>query len=290
MLAALERLTDHSLGGGAECQNLRATLWEPDQFNGSDPKKLRGFLLQCTLNFHAKPQAFRDGSAKVNYVLFFLKETALNNLQLYLVDDPANAPIWASDYSAFTEELYLNFSPYNQVLDAEVELENMVMKDNHKVTRFFVNFYRLASMLQYNDSALHRQADLALPKQIKDEMVHFDKTRSPNDLRDLVQDIDLRYWERHGELSREPHSAPKTEAKHDKSSNQTEVPRTTTDIKVKVLVIPMLMPITIKAKERKSQKGIMLPTGTRNPSQTESVRMANLPPRNANGAWITSSA
>jgi hypothetical protein len=49
MLAALERLTNHGLGGGVECQDSRAKLWEPNQFNGSDPKKLRGFLFQCVM-------------------------------------------------------------------------------------------------------------------------------------------------------------------------------------------------------------------------------------------------
>jgi hypothetical protein len=44
-------------------------------------------------------------------------------------------------------------------------------------------------------------------------MVHLGKPRSLNNLRDLVQKIDERYWERRGELTREPHSAPKTEAK-----------------------------------------------------------------------------
>jgi hypothetical protein len=128
--------------------------------------------------------------------------------------------IWASDYSPFTDELYLYFGPYDQVANAKVELANLVMKDNHKATLFFVKFYRLAAMLQYNDSALHHRAYLALPKRIKDEMVHFNKPRSLEDLRDLVQKIDQRYWERHGELTREPHSAPKTEAKQDKSSNR----------------------------------------------------------------------
>jgi hypothetical protein len=101
----------------------------------------------------------------------------------------------ASDYSAFTDELYLYFGPYDQVAVAEVELENLAMKDNHKATRFFVEFYRLAAMLQSNDSALHRRAYLALPKRIKGEIVHFDKPQSLDDLRDLVQKIDQRYWE-----------------------------------------------------------------------------------------------
>jgi hypothetical protein len=66
LLVALERLTDNGLGGGAERQGSRAKLREPNPFNGKDPKKLRGFLLQCMLNFHAKPQAFRDDSVKVD--------------------------------------------------------------------------------------------------------------------------------------------------------------------------------------------------------------------------------
>jgi hypothetical protein len=40
MLAALERLADHGLGGGAERQDSRAKLQEPDPFDGKDPKKL----------------------------------------------------------------------------------------------------------------------------------------------------------------------------------------------------------------------------------------------------------
>jgi hypothetical protein len=220
LIAALERLANNGLGGGAERQGSRAKLWEPDPFDGKGPKKLRGFLLQCTLNFRARPQDFRHDSMKVNYALSFLKEPALDYFKPYLVDDAADELLWVSDYTAFTEELYLYFGPYNQVADAEVELENLVMKDNHKATRFFIEFYRLSSMLQYNDSALHRRAYLALPKRIKDKMVHFDKPRSLNNLQDLVQKIDQRYWERCGELTREPHSAPKTEAKQDKSSNQ----------------------------------------------------------------------
>jgi len=70
--------------------------------------------------------------------------------------------------------------------DAEVELEQLFMKDNHKATNFFVDLYRLASPLQYNYEALHQRAYLALPKRIKDEMVHFDKPCLLDKLQDLL--------------------------------------------------------------------------------------------------------
>jgi hypothetical protein len=139
LITALERLADN---GRAERQGSRAKLREADPFDGKDPKKLRGFLLQCTLNFHARPQDFRHDSMKVNYALSFLKELALDYFEPYLVDDVADEPLWVSDYMAFTEELYKFFGPYDQVADAEVELENLVMKDNHKATRFFIQYQR----------------------------------------------------------------------------------------------------------------------------------------------------
>jgi hypothetical protein len=63
------------------------------------------------------------------------------------------------------------------------------MKENNKATKFFVEFYCILSHLDYNNQALLRKAYLALPKQIKDEMVHFDKLTLLDALRYLVQKI-----------------------------------------------------------------------------------------------------
>ena len=78
----------------------------------------------------------------------------------------------------------INFGLYNQVADAKVELEQLVMKDNHKATKFFVNFYQISALLDYNNQALHRKAYHALPKRIKDELIHFDKSWNLDDLWD----------------------------------------------------------------------------------------------------------
>ena len=71
----------------------------------------------------------------------------------------------------------------------------LVMKDNYKAMKFFVEFYRLLSLLNYNDNFLQRIAYVALLKRIKDEMVHFDKPQTLNRLQDLVQKIHQHYWE-----------------------------------------------------------------------------------------------
>ena len=143
---------------------------------------------------------------------------ALDYFEPYLTDNPDQEPAWLNDYNEFVEELMINFSPYDQVADAEVELEQLVMKDNHKATKFFVDFYRISALLDYNNQALHQKAYLALVKKIKDELIHFDKPRNLDDLWDLIQKIDQRYCECRSEVSREMPTTLKPDQKSDKTS------------------------------------------------------------------------
>ena len=134
------------------------------------------------------------------------------------MDNPDQEPAWINNYDEFVEELMINFDLYDQVTDAKVELEQLVMKDNHKATKFFINFYQISALLDYNNQALHRKAYLALPKRIKDELIHFDKPRNLDDLQDLVQKIDQRYWECQSEVSRDMLTVLKMDQKSDKMS------------------------------------------------------------------------
>ena len=98
-------------------------------------------------------QVLQTKQWKVKCSLSFLKGTTLNYFKPYLTNNPVNEPIWVNDYELFVEELLINFGPYNMMV--EVELEQLIMKDNHKATKFFIDFYQLASLLQYNDEALY---------------------------------------------------------------------------------------------------------------------------------------
>jgi hypothetical protein len=160
LLVALEHLAENA--GRNRPATSKAKLRDPDPFDGKDPKKHRGFLLQCKLNFRAKPEYFRDDTAKVTYILSFLKEPALDYFEPFLVDDPANKPACLTNFELFTEELYIYFGPYDQQAEAEIELEQLVMKDNHKATKFFVEFYRILAMLDHNESSLYRKAYTAI--------------------------------------------------------------------------------------------------------------------------------
>ena len=58
--------------------SLGSKVREPDQFDGSDPRKLQLFLFQCQLNFRNRLAAFATDLAKVNYTVSFLRGMALD--------------------------------------------------------------------------------------------------------------------------------------------------------------------------------------------------------------------
>ena len=82
------------------------------------------------------------------------------------------------------------------------------MKDNHKATRFFIDFFQLSMLCDYNDRVLLWKAYSMLPKRVTDKMTHFNCSSMLQELRDLVLGIDQRYWERKAELACESGPAP----------------------------------------------------------------------------------
>ena len=91
---------------------------EPDTFDGSDPKKLRNFRVQCELNFQDREKAFRTGKSKATYALSFLRGSALEWFEPSILD--SSHPDWEDDYKTFEDELRTNFGPYDPVGDAKI--------------------------------------------------------------------------------------------------------------------------------------------------------------------------
>ena len=130
----------------------RVKLREPNTFDGSNLKKLHTFLLHCKLNFRDHPDLFPDGTTKVNYVLSFLKGSALECFKPGLLDP--TMPTWASNFDLFIMELEANFRAYNWVGEAEAELEGLHMQENHQATKYFIKFMQLATHVQWGQAAL----------------------------------------------------------------------------------------------------------------------------------------
>ena len=193
-----------------------AKVREPDTFDGTEPKKLRTFLVQCELCFQDRPKAFRQDRAKVTFTQSYLKGMTLEWFEPDLLDpgSPAQRPRWMDSWIDFVAELQKTFGPHDPVADAEHQLEHLVMKDNHRVTRYIVDFNCLASQVQdYGDGALRCLFYSGLPDWLKDEIARVGKPWTLDGLRALCQEIDARCWECKDEVSCSAKSQPSLSSK-----------------------------------------------------------------------------
>ena len=125
---------------------------EPDVFDGSDTCKLQPFLVQCTLNFCNRPDAFTSDSDKVTFALSYLKGTTLDWFKPSLTS--GKSPPWLDDYSDFVGELKNNFGPHDPEGEAKANLKNLKMRDNQSIMKYLVDFNCLATCVQWGDATL----------------------------------------------------------------------------------------------------------------------------------------
>ena len=87
--------------------SLHTKVHEPDTFDGTDPKKLCTFFIQCELNFQDRPKAFWTDRAKVTFTQSYLKGMALEWFEpdLLGMDDPDAHPLWMTSWREFVIEL-----------------------------------------------------------------------------------------------------------------------------------------------------------------------------------------
>ena len=150
------------------------------------------------------------------YMLSYLKGTALNWFEPLLTSGIEVS--WLSDYSEFISELCSRFGPFDPG-EAKVELENLHMCDNQRITKCLVEFNRLATRVQWGNAALWRQFYNGLLPWIKDNISRFGKPNNLQDLRTLSQTIDACYLECRSKAARET-PVNKSPANQEKSSDK----------------------------------------------------------------------
>src|SRR6266481_4371210 len=119
-------------------------LWELDTFNRADPNKLQMFILQCSLHFRDRANAFTSNRAKVAYALSFLTGPALGWFEPMLFDQDEDPP-WLFNWPLFQNELSANFGSFDPVGEAEAEIEGLSMPKSLWVTFYFIEVNCLAA-------------------------------------------------------------------------------------------------------------------------------------------------
>jgi Retrotransposon gag protein len=176
-------------------------LCEFEPFTGKDPKKLKAFIFQCQLYFQNSD--FDSDSRKVTFALSYLWDVVQEWFEPSVSELTNEPPEWFDNWEAFLDKHHTNFGPYHETGDAEHELTNLHMRDNQCVSDYLVYFSRLALCCSWGEPALRYRFYEGLPPQIKDELSKGEKPRTLQVLKQKVQNIDARYWERAQERSRE---------------------------------------------------------------------------------------
>jgi hypothetical protein len=124
---AIDRLLSRDTHDNEPDTSSKAKVREPDTFDGTDPRKLRAFFVQCELNFQSRPAHYCNDRAKVTFVQSYLKGMALEWFEpdLLSTDAPATRPLWMDNYVEFMAELQDNFGPHDPAGDAEAQLQQL---------------------------------------------------------------------------------------------------------------------------------------------------------------------
>jgi hypothetical protein len=195
-----------------------APVKAPDIFDGSDPKKLNNFILQCNLYFRNNPP-YSDDEPKVTFALSHLRGTAMEYFEPAILDTD-ETPFWIDDWSAFIRTLRTQFGPIDPTADAADGIDNLKMQENQRILKYNVDFNRLAIQTGWDDGVLRHRYYSGLAERIKDVMGQQGKPTTLDAMKLLAHSIDARYWERYREKSRSDKSKPdKTDKPENKSDS-----------------------------------------------------------------------
>ena len=97
------------------------SVCSPDEFDGTEPKKLQGWLFQLDLLFLSKPCTYHSNHQKVNTAISYLSGYAHNHFR-ELVHNDAN-PLWHEDYHLFVVELHIQFGITDEENEACCKLD-----------------------------------------------------------------------------------------------------------------------------------------------------------------------
>ena len=201
-------------------RNPKTKSKEPDTFDGTDPRKLNSFILQCNLYFRHN-SAFSDDSLKVTFALSYLRGVALESFEPAILDSEVYYE-WLEDWSAFVDELRTEFGPIDPVNEAAENIDNLRMKDSHKILKYNVEFTRLAKLTRWDESTLRHRYYTGLAERIKDVLSQsISKPQTLLELKTAAHAIDARYWERSREKTRSGNpSSGKSDIKSDRKPVQ----------------------------------------------------------------------
>ena len=177
--------------------HIKPKAKEPEYFDGTEPEKVDTFLVQCLLFFQSDPFSYADDIQKVNTALSYMKGNAIQYFFPYIIAIPK--PSILSSWEEFTHCLHQMFGNRNSHREAQRRIDSMRMSESQKATKYLIDFFHYAPQSQYDNVALASALYRGLPDCLKDEITRCGHPEDIHELRELVLDLDSRFWERERE-------------------------------------------------------------------------------------------
>ena len=125
-------------------------------------------------------------------MLSYLKGAAINWFEPGLMD-PTNSAYWMWDFPTFINKLESNFIPHDPIGDAKKALTELTMREHSCTVKYNVDFWKLVSKLDWNESTLCTCYFCGLPLHLRTEVLCGSKPTTLAALHLKVQDADEIY-------------------------------------------------------------------------------------------------
>uniref|UniRef100_A0A3Q2ZG23 CCHC-type domain-containing protein n=1 Tax=Kryptolebias marmoratus TaxID=37003 RepID=A0A3Q2ZG23_KRYMA len=158
----------------------------PERFDG-EPRKCRGFIMQCSLAFNSSPRSFAHDGAKIAFVLSHLSGKALDWAEAKF-PDPTNFGITFQDFLKEFKQIFC-YDPDKTSNSRDLW---SLKQGQRSVAEFAIDFRIKAAASSWNAPALKSAYFHALSESIKDELTTLDEPETLEDLIKLTVRIDNR--------------------------------------------------------------------------------------------------
>ena len=162
ILLALARRPD------AQPRKRNKGVKEPDLFSRGSLDKLRAFIFQCQIYFHACEGEFLEDTERIFFAISYLQGVALDYFEPFINEAKAYQNFdFLEDWSVFVQKLSNLFGSYSPEDDDKDTIVAIPFPNDSKTVNYFIQFAKFQNQIYWDDRALRKVVKDAIPDRIR---------------------------------------------------------------------------------------------------------------------------